>query len=71
MKNHNLVDSFSTSGISISNYPVLDRGGLPVEDLHTVRITLNNPREHNSYTSDMIKEVILALRAASNDRAAT
>jgi len=70
MNNHNLVDSLQTRGITVSNYPVLDRGGLPVADLHTVRITLDNPREHNSYTVDMIKEVILALRAASNDRAA-
>jgi 6-oxo-cyclohex-1-ene-carbonyl-CoA hydrolase len=70
VKNHNLVDSFPTKGIVVSNHPVLDRGGLPVDGLHAVRITLDNPREHNSYTSDMIKEVILALRAASNDRAA-
>ncbi|MEO8035052.1 MAG: 6-oxocyclohex-1-ene-1-carbonyl-CoA hydratase [Acidobacteriota bacterium] len=82
MKNHNLVDSFATSGISVSNHPVIDRGGLPLtdpasepggpaaDDLHAVWITLDNPREHNSYTSDMIKEVILALRAASNDRSA-
>jgi 6-oxocyclohex-1-ene-1-carbonyl-CoA hydrolase len=70
MKNHNLVESFPTRGIRVSNHPVLDRGGLPVDGLHAVWITLDNQKEHNSYTSDMTKEVILALRAASNDRAA-
>ena len=70
MKNHDLVETVSTRGITVANHPVLDRGGLPVVDLHAVWITLDNPKEHNSYTVDMIKDVILALRAASNDRAA-
>ncbi len=38
--------------------------------LHSVWITLNNPRELNSYTTETIKEVILAFRQASNDRGA-
>ena len=38
--------------------------------LHNLWITLNNPNELNSYTTSMAKEVILALREASNDRAA-
>jgi enoyl-CoA hydratase/carnithine racemase len=70
MKDHNLVDTISERGIRVSQHPVLDRGGLPVEGLHNVWITLENPRELNSYTVDMIKDTILALRAASNDRAA-
>ena len=70
MKNHDLVETFSPREIIVSRHPVLDHSGLPVAELHAVWITLNNPRELNSYTSDMIKEVILAVRAASNDRAA-
>ena len=70
MHDHNLVSSFHPREILVSNHPVLDQRGLPVDALHSVWITLNNPRELNSYTCDMIKEVILALRAASNDRAA-
>ncbi len=31
-------------------------------------ITLNNPAQFNSYTTDMVKKVILAFRAASNAR---
>jgi 6-oxo-cyclohex-1-ene-carbonyl-CoA hydrolase len=41
-----------------------------VPGLHAVWITLDNPQELNSYTTDTIKEVILAFRRASNDRAA-
>ena len=70
MNDHNLVSSFDPKQIVVSHRAVLDRGGTPVDGLHNVWITLNNPKELNSYTTSMIKEVILALRAASNDRAA-
>ena len=70
MKNHNLTDTFEPKEIVISKRPVLSWGGEPVEGLYAVQITLNNPKELNSYTSDMVKEIILAIRAASNDRAA-
>ncbi|HEX9161490.1 MAG TPA: 6-oxocyclohex-1-ene-1-carbonyl-CoA hydratase [Thermoanaerobaculia bacterium] len=70
MKNHNLVDGFSPREILVSRHPVLDSSGLPVDGLHSIWITLNNPGEMNSYTSDMVKEIILAIREASNDRAA-
>ncbi|MEE9561940.1 MAG: 6-oxocyclohex-1-ene-1-carbonyl-CoA hydratase [Thermoanaerobaculia bacterium] len=50
--------------------PVVDRSGEPVEGLHNVWITLDNPKELNSYTTDTVKEVILAFRQASNDRSA-
>ncbi len=70
MNDHNLVEGFTPREILVSHHPVLDHGGLPVEGLHSVWITLNNPREMNSYTTGMIKEIILALREASNDRAA-
>ncbi|HVS31367.1 MAG TPA: 6-oxocyclohex-1-ene-1-carbonyl-CoA hydratase [Thermoanaerobaculia bacterium] len=56
--------------IAVSKRPILDRSGVPVDGLHNVWITLNNPGELNSYTTEMLKEIILALRAASNDRAA-
>ena len=70
MHDHNLVESFPTRFILVEQRPVKDRSGAPVEGLHNVWITLNNPSELNSYTTDMVKEIILALRAASNDRAA-
>src|SRR5579864_275680 len=70
MKNHNLVEKFVPREIVVEHRPVADRRGHPVDGLHSVWITLNNPREMNSYTTTMAKEIILALREASNDRAA-
>ena len=70
MKNHNLTEQLTPREILVEPRPVRDRGGQPVSGLHNVWITLNNPGELNSYTTQMIKEVILALREASNDRAA-
>jgi 6-oxocyclohex-1-ene-carbonyl-CoA hydrolase len=70
MKDHNLVEHFSPREILYEGKPLRDRKGKSVNGLHNVWITLNNPRELNAYTTTMIKEVILALREASNDRAA-
>jgi len=70
VKNHNLVESFSPREILVERKPSRDRSGTPVEGLHNLWITLNNPSELNSYTTSMAKELILALREASNDRAA-
>jgi 6-oxocyclohex-1-ene-carbonyl-CoA hydrolase len=70
MKNHNLTESFHPREIIVEHRPVQDLEGRPVEELHNVWITLNNLAEMNAYTTTMIKEVILAMRAASNDRAA-
>jgi len=70
MKNHNLVENFVPTQIAVSHRAVRDRNGVPVDGLHNVWITLNNPKELNSYTTAMAKELILALREASNDRAA-
>lgn len=70
MHNHNLTPTFSPTSIRYETRPVHDRNGNPVEDLHSVWITLDNPEELNSYTTETIKEVILGFRHASNDRAA-
>ena len=70
MKNHNLVEAPSRANIMVERRPIKARDGAPVAGLHNVWITLNNPDELNSYTTDMAKEIILALREASNDRAA-
>jgi len=70
VKNHNLTETFSPRVVIVEERPVRDREGNPVKGLHNVWITLNNPAELNAYTTEMAKEVILAFRAASNDRAA-
>jgi len=48
--------------------PVMDRDGQPVEDLFTAWVTLNNPAQFNSYTTDMVKGVIAGFQDASLDR---
>jgi 6-oxocyclohex-1-ene-carbonyl-CoA hydrolase len=70
MKDHNLVENFTPREILVEQRPVRDRQGKAVSGLHNVWITLNNPAELNSYTTSTAKEMILALREASNDRAA-
>jgi 6-oxo-cyclohex-1-ene-carbonyl-CoA hydrolase len=58
------------ANVVVSQRAVFDKKGNPVDGLHNVWITLNNPKELNSYTTAMIPEVIAAFRAASNDPAA-
>jgi 6-oxocyclohex-1-ene-carbonyl-CoA hydrolase len=70
MKNHDLTESPSRKNILVEHRPAHTRDGSPAAGLHNLWITLNNPAELNSYTTEMIKEIILALREASNDRAA-
>ncbi len=70
MNNHNLTEGLAPREILVEHRPVRSRSGKPAEGLHNVWITLNNPKELNSYTTSMVKEIILALREASNDRAA-
>jgi len=68
--NHDLADVSFTDKVLYETKPVLDDAGRPVEGIHQVWITLNNPGQLNSYTTQMVKEVILAFRKASNDRRA-
>ena len=63
MKDHNLVESFHPRDIIVEHRPLRDLQGRPVDKLHNLWITLNNPAEMNAYTTTMIKEIILALRA--------
>ncbi len=70
MNDHNLVSGLVSQAVAVSHRAVLDRDGNPVNGLHNVWITLDNQKELNSYTTPMLKGLILALREASNDRAA-
>jgi len=69
-KSHDLSGESGTTGILYEHRPVAAPDGTPAEGLHTVWITINNPEQLNSYTTDSVKEIILAFRRASNDRAA-
>ncbi len=68
--NHDLTPEREFNEILYEERPVLDAHGSPVEGLHTVWIILDNPAQLNSYTTESVKEVILAFRRASVDRAA-
>ena len=68
-KNHDLVEERDYPGVIYERVPLSDPEGGEVPGLHTVRITLDNPAQYNSYTTDMIKGVIVGMRRASNDRA--
>ncbi len=70
LKNHDLDPGYVFEHVRYETRPVLGRDGAPVRDLHQVWIHLDNPRQLNSYTTDMAREVILAFRRASADRRA-
>ncbi len=67
LKNHNLVKHEFTQ-IIFEKKPCLDKAGQPISGLFNAWIWLNNPKQYNSYTTQAVKDVILALREASNDR---
>lgn len=48
--------------------PIKDPQGNVVEGLYTAWIILNNPRQYNSYTTEMVKGVIAGFQNASLDR---
>ncbi|HXQ30456.1 MAG TPA: 6-oxocyclohex-1-ene-1-carbonyl-CoA hydratase [Steroidobacteraceae bacterium] len=57
-----------SQGVHYEKRPVRGRDGKPVAGLYNAWITLDNPSQFNSYTTDMVKAVILAFRAASAAR---
>jgi 6-oxo-cyclohex-1-ene-carbonyl-CoA hydrolase len=68
MHNHDLVEAFSVPGVRYDKRPAKRPDGEVVPGLYNVWITLDNPSQHNSYTTEMVKGVIHAFRAASNAR---
>jgi 6-oxo-cyclohex-1-ene-carbonyl-CoA hydrolase len=65
---HNLVDAPMDAGVLFEKKPAKTPDGKVVPGLFNAWITLNNPAQFNSYTTAMVKSVILAFRAASNAR---
>ncbi|MCP5365802.1 MAG: 6-oxocyclohex-1-ene-1-carbonyl-CoA hydratase [Hyphomicrobiales bacterium] len=72
LKDHNLIGletlAVADDSVMFEKRPVKDESGAPIPGLFNAWITLNNPSQFNSYTTDMVKRVILAFRAASNAR---
>ena len=67
-KNHDLVDDIAKPGVRYEKRPAKTPDGNVVAGLYNAWITLDNPAQFNSYTTDMVKGVILAFRAAINAR---
>jgi len=68
LKNHDLAEPTISGRVGFERKPVRDPKGQVVEGLYAIWITLKNPAQYNSYTTGMVKDVILAFRAASNAR---
>jgi 6-oxocyclohex-1-ene-carbonyl-CoA hydrolase len=67
-KDHDLTTS-SSAGVLVEHVPVKDPVGATIPGLHATRIVLDNVSQLNSYTTGMVKGVILEMRRASIDRA--
>ncbi len=68
LKSHDLVRECVTEGILYEKRPARTPDGKVVPGLYNAWIILDNPAQYNSYTTEMVKGVILAFRAASNAR---
>ena len=68
LNDHNVVPLSTVDGVGFEKRPARTADGAVVEGLYNAWITLDNPKQFNSYTTDMVKGVILAFRAASNAR---
>ena len=67
IKNHDLAE-LSVPGVKVEKVPAKTPEGRVAEGLYNGWIWLDNPQQYNSYTTDMVKGVILAFRALSNAR---
>jgi len=65
---HDLVREEVVPGIIYEKRPAATPDGRPAEGLCNAWITLDNPNQYNSYTTEMVKGAILAFRRASNAR---
>jgi 6-oxo-cyclohex-1-ene-carbonyl-CoA hydrolase len=69
LKDHSLIRERDHEGVLYEHMPLRTPDREVVDGLHAVRITLDNPRQYNSYTTEMVKGVIASMRRASDDRA--
>ncbi len=69
---HNLIDkdveSLCDGMVLYEKRPAKRLDGSVVDGLYNAWIIFNNPKQFNSYTTDMVKATILAFRRASVDR---
>jgi 6-oxo-cyclohex-1-ene-carbonyl-CoA hydrolase len=68
LKNHELVADYEFRHVRYERRPLKRPSGEPVEGLYNAWVVFDNPSQLNSYTTDMVKETILAFRRASMER---
>ena len=68
LANHDLVERVEMNGVRYELRAAKTPDGSAAPGLHNAWIWLDNPKQYNSYTTDMVKSVILGFRKASNDR---
>lgn len=69
MKNHDLIENYSfQEDLIYEKRPCYDIQGKEISNLYSAWIIFNNPKQYNSYTTQMVKDVILAFNHASNDQ---
>ncbi len=67
LRSHDLAE-ISVPGVRVERAPAREPDGRVAPGLYNAWIWLDNPSQYNSYTTEMVKAVILAFRAASNAR---
>jgi len=69
LKNHDLIENYKFSDqVIYEKKACYDSSGKIIEGLYAAWIYLNNPKQYNSYTTRMVKDVIMGFHIASNDR---
>ncbi len=73
VKDHNIwgMEHFGTEPpcTMYEEKPIIDPSGKPVDGVYSAWITLNNPAQYNSYTTEMVKGVIAGFHRAQMNRA--
>ena len=59
--------SSTAPGVIYEKKPIVDRQGNPIDGVYSAWIILNNPKQYNSYTTEMVKGVIAGFQRASAD----
>jgi 6-oxo-cyclohex-1-ene-carbonyl-CoA hydrolase len=62
---YDLAREVIVPGVILEKRPARCSGGHALDGLYNAWITLDNPKQYNSYTTEMVKGVILAFRQAS------
>jgi len=65
LADHTLVRDTVVPGVVYEKRPARTPDGKAIDGLYNAWILLDNPKQYNSYTTEMVKGVILAFRAAS------